>query len=155
MSNTWILYFSSQSYVITWNTFFISKILKKLKLLSKIFENLLALGARAVPCLEESPTAPCAHSQGVRAAVLGTLAITPWHLRHSNTKMRFEDESLKDFNLLTEFMKKMQRKKWKLRSIWREGYKLCFPWKPASLPTGYCCWAGMGMKSLTWETAGL
>lgn len=67
----------------------------------------------------------------------------------------FQNKSLKDFTLLTEFMRKMQRKKWKLRSIWREGYKLCFPWKPASLPTGYCCWAGMGMKSLTWETAGL
>lgn len=66
----------------------------------------------------------------------------------------FQDESLKDFTLLTEFMRKMQRKKWKLRSIWREGDKLCFPWKPASLPTGYCCWAGMGMKSLTWGTAG-
>lgn len=32
--------------------------LKKLKLLSKIFENLLALGAWAVPCLEEPPAVP-------------------------------------------------------------------------------------------------
>lgn len=64
---------------------------KKFKLLSKIFENLLALGARAVPCMEESPTVPlcpqqCPPNRGLQQQCLGTLPITPCQLRHSYTK---------------------------------------------------------------------